>query len=266
MYTAAMTTHIVSGHAASGSIKRFLDSIPEKSDVIAFGDMLAIGPLRDLDTLPGRLNRAAYWQEVFAGRDQSYLNTFDDADKIERIQELYEDGKQLLFWVGPSANERLGFGRVLAALDPLPDSVDVVWLDHYIIKNKYGESEIEQLGQCSQEILADIYESKRALTHREITAFANEWETVSNIESDVRFHHRRTGVYVHRTKDAFDQVMLDCCSAEFQTAALVIGTTLAKTQLDLDFLQWRLRVLIDTGKLTMHGTPPALKDFEVKRA
>jgi len=261
-----MTTHIVSGYPASGSIKRFLDGTDEKYDVIAFGDMLAIGPLQDLDTLAGRLNRAAYWQEMFTGRDQSYLNTFDDADKIERIVELHDDGKKLLFWVGPSANERLGFGRVLAAMDPLPDTVDAVWLDHYTIKNKYGESEIEQLGQCSQEILADIYAAKRALTHKEIEAFANEWETVSRIESDVRFHHRRTGVYVHRTKDAFDQAMLDCCADEFRTAALVIGTTLAKTQLDLDFLQWRLRVLIETGKLVMKGSTRSLQDFEVKLA
>lgn len=260
-----MTTHVVSGYAASGNIKEFLHANATSDEVIALTDMLAIGPLQDLDSLPGRLIRAAYWQEVFAGCDGSYVHTFDDAEKIERIRELQEEGKKLLFWVGPSANERLGFGRILASLDPLPETVDAVMLDHQILKNKYGETGIEQLGHCSQDILKDIYESRRALTQAEITAFAEEWETVSRIGSDVRFHHRRTGAYVHRQKDAFDSVLLECCTDAFQPAAKVIAGALAKTQLDLDFLQWRLRTLIDTGKIAMKGSTNNLQDFDVKR-
>ena len=70
-----------------------------------------------------------------------------------------------------------------------------------------------------------------------------------------------------RSEDYYDGQLISFCSQQYQKASKIINQAIAKFSIptgDL-YLGWRLRMMVDAGKLQLQGeVTKALKDFEVR--
>ena len=261
------TVHIVFGRTACLSLKQALDE-----RVIAFPDVLSMGPIRALDTWKGMEARYAWFKE-------NLHDTYNEFKKMKRkMMQSFRDLKRLtaeqdvVIWTCANSAERLGARIIMAAL---PQVHTIQLVDTY-----QGYRDIEQhdtpgfprtTGEVAPELLSKMAQLPPThLTAQQVTELKEEGKLW--LMSEAKLHLFEAGEL-----KAFDETILDDFILEhvadlqqgsYVKAAELLGDVYS-TMRDYTgdtFLEYRVRSLIDQQKLSYKGDLSDMMLYEIKLA
>ena len=256
--------HIVFGKVGRRTLtdSNILD--PNKCQVINFDDMLNIGPVCDINANPNIQKRKDWLQQAFG--DISNYPVEEDIKNIETIIEYSCDMNALFFWTGLWASEIVSTARLLSHLSKLDKPVFIANFNTPV-KSIHGNIIYPKaLNQTATFQVKNIFEQFQPIEKSGLIYWIDLWEKVK-LEKGKLWIRDSKGQIIAEKTDYFDSFLLANCNDGFQKAARVIGETLADIDSNVgdDFLNWRLKQLVLSGKIEAMGRLDEIRDYEVKK-
>ncbi|MDL2244410.1 DUF1835 domain-containing protein [Parabacteroides sp. OttesenSCG-928-J18] len=262
--------HIVFGQSAKGlfvhSEKFDLDSIL----LICLEDCLNIGPICDLASLEEVEARKRWLSKRFdipkyINEDDFLMSTNRDIETIKSLVENYKNEK-IYLWTGVSPLEIIQTARLLYHLKPDCNNVFTFDFYNFSMKNVFGTVVYPNcLGATDLSRVDDLDKHFCQLTEGKLSEYRKIWEKVK-FGNSLLWILDENKQLVAKDETYFDSFLLSHCTDEYQKPAIVIGHTLCDTDFNVRdvFLAYRMKQLVLTGKLQIHGELKEMRDYEVK--
>lgn len=229
-------------------------------------DRFAIGPVFEMDIPTGFFDRINWIGEFLDEMIEPGMS-YDDVDAcLERISDFYkklswiENDQEVVIWHGHNVVERIGSCMVSSLL---PDcklyEVDLHELKYQELKNL----STKRIGECPPEELAKLFEHITPVSDLKRAFWDNEWQTLVQEKGNLRIW-AAGGVHAVKS-DYFDEDLMTHCETVPVLAVKLVEKILENPQCEAgaDFLNMRLRKLIEKGELNYIGTTDALVNFSV---
>ncbi|RYL91654.1 DUF1835 domain-containing protein [Sporolactobacillus sp. THM19-2] len=263
--------HIVFGDSAAGSLKFGLSSMKAwRRQVVTVSTDLSVGPLIRLNDAHDLHRRTTWMKENFNGYffdEDSNAALIDQLNAIKAIPEQVP----ITIWASDNAWEQCGLCLVVCLLRSRTNPIQVINPSDFEKKRleMFGEGTLTAYsGQLAPETLAMLYKKKvqdPPLTVNERNRLENEWLRLSRAPSELRIWV--DGRVQPAAPDYFDAEILRLArrlsrQPEHRNGFLclrligeAIGELQEKQWVSDVFIFWRIRKLIEAGKLTT-GAPP----------
>lgn len=271
--------HIMFGMEEQGILKAALHKAEIRRDhrVISFNDWFAYGPLKQLHLEEGEKERISWISARLSNYEQLYTYNPDHqtGKVVKMIQSLSEDTK-ITIWHGDHAHDQIGLRFVLWLLrnrtmniklvNPIPKEID---------PSNGSRSKPVNLSQLKASDYIPFLRTMDkwiSLTQEDIDTFVLDWEQVSN--DPALFRIWENGCFRLCTEDAIDQDLRDVIIEQsslypdqYVPASKVVSEVVRKRELyslRKDFLEYRLRSLIQDKQVLFKGAPGQLHRYRVK--
>lgn len=266
--TQSGVVHLVTSESAAGSIRVGLES---PKTVIGFPDAFSIGPLWKLAEQTGQSyrNEWLYDNINYEQEDYEYENKF--ANTIREIEDIAEH-VPVYIWYSNNADEQTGLRFYLYLLRNKAN--DIFLLNTMDLKKKYcsieDEPTVTHTAQMDPKCLRTIYENSKQiepLSTIERNQFHQEWETLSESKEVLRIW--REGIVGVR-EDYYDSLIIKTMEEmetdDFIKTGTILGEILSQTKenINIYFLEYRIRHLVYNGVLALKGIPKSMRHYSVK--
>lgn len=229
-------------------------------------DRFAIGPVFEMDIPTGFFDRIN-WIGEFLDEGLEPGMTYDDVDAcLERISDFYkklswiENEQEVVIWHGHNVVEHIGACMVSSLLpDCILYEVDL----HELKYQLFEDTDPERIAACDPEDLAKMFDHIAPVSPLKRAFWENEWQSLVAEKGNLRIW---SSGGVHAVKsDYFDDAILKSCTAEPREASCVIADVLEDSHCETgeDFLNLRLKKLIEKGELSFSGTTDSYKNYRV---
>jgi hypothetical protein len=281
--------HIVPGESSAGSLKRSFETDKSlEGEIIFLNDNLSLGPILNLETKKGIVQRHKWWKNVTENTIEYkwHKKDWDENAKFDLIRKTVKRNVKIIFWSGREAFERLTWMRFAWELrNSSTDKIFVMDYPHPKIANWKGNLfPFKSIALLMPEHIPMLKKHFRKAKKSELKEAATDWEKISNSDSAIRIVSSRTKIkeipensynpriltskakIKYLPEDYFDKNLILRCTNEFQKAARVVGETMT----DIDFmvgdlyLNHRLKECVRQGKLEFKGELKLLRDYQVK--
>ena len=229
-----------------------------KGEVIEIRDELAVGPIADIFTEEGQANRNDWWQNVMEFSPYVELVAgIDDRKKVNAIKEKLsaDDAEQLWIWVAPNPHDVCGYYWLISQLRDYEGRIYILFLNNLpFINEKGGIFYPESVFEIPPREFLKAKKLARPITTSEFELDTDEWNKLCRENAMVR---RLEGGKKIVSKEAgyFDNDILKAITAEDQKLQKIFHTIFSKIKVRTGdaFLAWRIRQLINEGKIEMTG-------------
>ena len=243
-----------------------------RKDIVEIKDDYAVGPLRDIYREEGREARKEWWRKVLAKGDLNGTvdsGLVDDEKAVAAIKErLNKDGDaDVWIWVAANKHDVCGYYWLMTQLKEYVGRVYVLHLNNLPFINEKGSIFYpENLHEILPAEFLKARKLARPITASEFELDPDEWFRICQSDKEIRILEGAKKLSLHEV-DYFDKYLMDFVPAGWQKANRVINTFLNKSkQITGDaFLLWRLKQLIESGKIEARGIVHNMKDFEIKK-
>ncbi len=265
--------HIVFQQADVDVIKKAMElDASLQGEVFEIKDEWGVGPLAAIDTEEGWQLRQDWWREVL--KDSPYgtetVGTFDDRETVKSIkQRLNEnESEEVWIWMGQNQHDVTGYFWLMPQLREYQGRLMILYLNNLPFINEKGQlfypwgvHEILPKEAVKAKRLA------RAITLSEFEVDPDEWKKISDENAIVRILEGGKKI-VGKESSFYDSEILKNITGDWQKAWRVLSNTLHRMKIKTGdvFIMWRLRELINEGKIDVTGeVSKGWKDFEVKQ-
>jgi hypothetical protein len=264
-----MTTrlHVTFGRFAEHALKCAFEVNDElKGDTLALAQDLSIGPLQDLETKHGQINRAE-WLSMITRNTVSRNHLLEpDDEKYQAIRSAIGH-RDVYLWLGSDSNSRISFMKLTFELRDINGPVFILDYPEYIEYPK-RTSPFQHIGLLRSEQIHALYNNFRLLSSKERDIQANAWRAISDNESTIRVINEE-GDIDHVGENYFDELLISFCTCEFRKSARIVGEALWEIftrgqSIDDAFLGWRLRELVRLNILCYEGTLGEFRNYNIK--
>jgi len=240
-------------------------------DILLVRDDYAVGPLADIYTSEGIEQRRHWWREVLAGgdyEDNADSEEVDDASVVARLQEKLagEETETVWIWAAQNKHDVCGYYWLMSQLEAFQGRVHILYLNNLPFLNTRGGvfypkwmSEIPPREYLKARKLA------RPITSGEFDTDAEDWKRYCTEPAGVRLLE---GGKKLATKglDFYDVDLSRHATSDWQKTSRVISQFLIKgTETTGDaYLLWRIKAMIQDGRLEAKGKLGHMRDFEVR--
>lgn len=268
--------HIVFGDSPSGAIRYMLQQANYSEDyVLSFSDAFSIGPIQKLETENGQKIRQQWLARHLHAYDlyfeEDYLPAFQRS--MEELQSIPKE-MPITIWKANNAHEHTGLCFVLSQLQERKNIriINTSKAHRELFSAEEAIQAIRATGELIPEKLAVMYETYKSAPLLEETVRNDreeEWEKFSNSTAVLRIWDDNKVVAVK--EDYFDAFIMECAKRvgtkeAFCKSARVIGEVLGHLEQYVgdDFLEYRLRMLIEKGVFEVEGSLRAMRYYSVK--
>lgn len=259
--------HIVFGDSTARSLKVGLSSIHARSaQVLVITTDLSKGPLAHLDEAVGVRNRTAWIKDLIDGYPYDDDSIDSLADQLGAIRAIPEH-VPITIWASDNAWEQCGLELVVYSLRGRTNPIQI------INPSAYEKQLLEEFGEgvssaCSGEMLPEtltmLFKQQArnpSLTENERNRLEREWLRVSADPSVLRIW--TDGCVQPETPDYFDAEILRHARRLarqkgnhkgflcMRLIGEVIGELHEKQWIGDTFIYWRIKALIQAGKMTV---------------
>lgn len=265
--------HLVFGHTNQAVLLHSGLLNPEKEDVLMLTDPLSLGPLFAVDDAQGTQNRCRWWIEnVDEHLDlaaQSHRDFFgEDCNRIRKLSADLSSYHAMYLWFGEDSNEKIALARLLHYLRDF--HIPLFKLD--FINNPGTRNSRGTLYVLKPEELPEVAKHFYELDTQHRKYWESLWEQLLTDEATLRFFDKSNRLLTgdHRF---FDTVLLEKCTPEPKSAALIVGLALTTiwdtyglTGIGDTFLFQRLNQLGSEGIINItdrHADPKRSHMFKV---
>ena len=277
------TVHIVFGDSPGGSLRvAFRETDYEQTEeIIVLPDILSVGPMKDLHIEAGIEARFRWFQERYTLAEddfEQYKHRMLGA--VEKVKNI-SPHQDIVIWTCQNAHEQTGLRVVLAMLKDKLNAVFV--LDTFtafheihaypqLAEDHYPKTS----GELTSEALLLFYEQYelRPLQKAKRQALCGEGSRMLLDDYDLIRTWEHQELWQNTNVDRDDAFIIACAKrlheedgqVEFRKAARLIGEVLGHMEQYTgdEWLEYRLRYLIEQGVFTYRGGLNAMRFYEVK--
>ena len=252
--------HIVSSEAAAGFVRGAL--APPKH-VIGFPDDLSIGPLWKLDEKIGQSNRNEWLADRINDEQDDYVYAHKFSNTLREIEDLPHQ-VPIHIWYGNNANEQVGLRFFLYLLRDRTNEIFLI-NTHEVSSSKNKVLEPEDVHLLFNSGL-------KLITHQERQIFLKEWETLAETKEVLRLSVN--GEIIGVPEDYYDSLIIqtikklhnDQLTKEYIQTGTVLMELLTQMdeQVNIFFLEYRIRHLVYSGVLALKGIPKSMSHYRIK--
>jgi len=242
-------------HAIQEAIK--LDTSLE-GDIVEIKDEFAVGPIANIYESEGYQARREWWKQVL--EFSPYVGEHDIIDdKLtvhNLIKRLNEDASlQAWIWMGQNQHDVCGYYWLMSQLKEFQGRIFVLYLNNLpFINEKGGIFYPNYLFEIQPKEFLKAKKLARSITLSEFEVDPDEWKKLCNENGVVRILEGGKKLV---SKDAtyYDKDVMNAVSAEPQKLQKVLHNIFSKMKIKTGdaFLVWRMRELINEGKLVAQG-------------
>jgi hypothetical protein len=242
-------------HAIQEAIK--LDTSLE-GDIVEIKDEFAVGPIANIYESEGYQARREWWKQVL--EFSPYVGEHDIIDdKLtihNLIKRLNEDASlQVWIWMGQNQHDVCGYYWLMSQLKEFQGRIFVLYLNNLpFINEKGGIFYPNYLFEIQPKEFLKAKKLARTITLSEFEVDPDEWKKLCNENGVVRILEGGKKLV---SKDAtyYDKDVMNAVSAEPQKLQKVLHNIFSKMKIKTGdaFLVWRMRELINEGKLVAQG-------------
>ena len=242
-------------HAIQEAIK--LDTSLE-GDIVEIKDEFAVGPIANIYESEGYQARREWWKQVL--EFSPYVGEHDIIDdKLtvhNLIKRLNEDTSlHAWVWMGQNQHDVCGYYWLMSQLKEYQGRIFVLYLNNLpFINEKGGIFYPNYLFEIQPKEFLKAKKLARSITLSEFEVDSDEWKKLCNENGVVRILEGGKKLV---SKDAtyYDKDVMNAVSAEPQKLQKVLHNIFSKMKIKTGdaFLVWRMRELINEGKLVAQG-------------
>lgn len=266
--------HILIGDSAGGSARMVFCDLGHQ--VIVFPTNFSVGPLTNIHTEEGLNKRFQWLKDAFQDHQRNYLDSYKDGiitaiNEVEQIPSHH----QVIIWTCENASEQFSLRFILGLL-PQQQALDIYELNTYFAIQKVYEHrmEIRRTGEISSKQMAHFYNKQfyNRLSFNKIQQLIEEGHHF--LQSSATLHSWKNGELIHEAETKEDKFIIECArklhkeqkTFGYIKAARVIGTVFGECSEDVsdDWIEYRIRKLIEQGVFSYQGHLQELRKYEVK--
>ncbi|WFO48366.1 DUF1835 domain-containing protein [Bacillus pumilus] len=272
--------HIVFGAATAGSLKQAFCEMKQDqvNDIIAFHDIYSIGPLLHLHEHEGQEKRIEWLRSVISNE----FGHFDDmvTDQHRMLQQIKDikDGTRILIWTGSNAHEQIGLRYAIYLLKEKNIELSLINTTtafDQLFNTNTRRMDIRHAGEITTEKLKVLYKSKEhmhSVTKEERAQFLIEWLSFAKENHTLRIWQK--GKTISVPEDEFDAYLVKMAKRVHQSepeedyikTPRLIGEVIGYLEQYIgdDFIEYRLKTLIDQGIFDMIGRRTSMRYYSIK--
>jgi hypothetical protein len=239
-------------------------------DIIEIKDDFAVGPVIDIYDEYGYQQRRDWWKAVLELSPYTeQLNIVDDKLTVHHlIKQLDENTKEEVWiWMGQNQHDVCGYYWLMSQLKNYQGRIQVLYLNNLPFINEKG---LIFYPQHLYEILPkEFLKAKklaRQITLSEFELDPDEWKKICNENAMVRILEGGKKI-VSKEESFYDKDIQSAVTTEFQKLNKILNHLFGKMKIQTGdaFLVWRLRKLVEEGKLETQGDwTKGWKEIEVR--
>jgi hypothetical protein len=236
-------------------------------------DDYAVGPLQNIFTPEGALQRKEWWKTVLEGGD--YEGSVEE-DKVNDEQVLLDitekltndENEQLWIWAAQNKHDVCGYYWLVSQLAGFQGRVQVLYLNNLPFINEKGNIFYpEWLSQIPPKEFIKAKKLARPVTTSEFEVDGDEWNKICAQGSMVRLLEGGKKI-LHKEEHYYDTDLSRFIMPDPQKASKIIHSFLSKNKETTGdaFLLWRLKTMLQQNeKYEVLGKIAGMKDFEIKK-
>ena len=243
-----------------------------QGDIFEIKDEWGVGPLADIETEEGWKAREEWWKELlqYSPYGTETAGSFDDRQTVAAIRERLStnDTEEAWIWMGQNQHDVTGYYWLMPQLREFQGRVMILYLNNLPFINDKGQlfypwgvHEILPKEAIKAKRLA------RPITLSEYEVDPDEWRKLSEENALVRILEGGKKI-AGKEVSFYDAEILKNITGDWQKASRVLNNTLNRMKIKTGdvFLAWRIRQLIQEGKLDVNGdVTKGWKEFEIKQ-
>ena len=229
-----------------------------KGEIIEIQDELAVGPITDIFTEEGYNNRRKWWKDVLEYSPYPYSeNNVDDRKKITSVKEYLDAdfNEQAWIWVAPNQHDVCGYYWLISQLKEYEKRVFILSLNNLPFINEKGNIFYPvDLHEIPAKEFIKAKKLARPVTLSEFELDSDEWKKLCNENGIVRIFDGGKKI-VSKDVSYYDKDILKAVTHELQKLQKIFQILFGKMKVHTGdvFLVWRMKELINEGKLELQG-------------
>lgn len=258
--------HIVCFESTAGSLNV---GLPRPKTVIAIPDNLSYGPLGKLDKKEDRKIREEWLYENINDELEEGIYTCKFSNSLRQIEDISES-VPIYLWCGNNAAEQIGLRFMLYLLRKKKNTIYL--LGDQIEEKKADISFTSQMDSKQIKSLFERNKESRQLSLEERSYYSEEWLKLIERMEVLRIWN--DGEILGVPESFFDSLILEILEGlhakqtekDFIPVGEVIREMLISSEanINLFFLEYRIRQLIYNGSLYIKGIPKSIDRYKVK--
>ena len=264
--------HVVFQHNDVLALKKSFDLDESlRGEVVEIKDDFAVGPIKDIFSEEGVSARKEWWRGVLAGGDYDGKVDTGEVDDAATIAALIgkmreEPGEEVWIWVAPNKHDVSGYYWLVSQLKDFVGRVFLLHLHNLPFINEKGQIFYPNyLFEIPAKEFVKAKRLARQVTAAEFEIDPDEWTKLGSQEKNVRTLEGGKKLLQH-DDDYYDEAFFKFITGDWQKVSRLMHSFLAKAKETTGdaFLLWRLKAMINAGRLDTQGEIRGMKDFEVK--
>lgn len=242
-----------------------------RGEVVQIKDDFAVGPLLNIYAEEGIESRKQWWRLVLAGGDYDGKvdsGEIDDEKTVAQLIEKLKNNAEEIVWIWAAQNPHdvSGYYWLMSQLKDLQGRIFILYLNNLPFINEKGHIfypvnvfEIQPKEFLKAKKLA------RPVTLSEFEVDPDEWTKLCNENKGVRILEGGKKLLQHEY-DYYDMELMKFITPDWQKVNKLFHTFFSKTKNTTGdaYLLWRLKYLINEGRIDAQGAVKNMKEFEVK--
>lgn len=242
-----------------------------QGDIIQVKDDFAVGPLQNIYTEEGIEFRKQWWREVLAGGDYEGLVDNGSVNDVQTVKDLVsrlESNPEELVWIWAAQNKHdvSGYYWLMSQLIAFHGRIFILYLNNLPFINEKGHIFYPvNLFEIQPREFLKARKLARLISLSEFEIDPDEWKKITEANKSVRI--LEGGKKLAQFDDSFyDDELLKFITTDWIKVNKLINGFLHKSAHSTGdaYLLWRIKKLIETGRLDAQGELRNMKDFEVK--
>jgi len=242
-------------------------------EVLCIRDDFAVGPLAALDTEEGWNERVNWWMDKvgYSHYQENDIQKFDDRETIASLKNMLDENpeEELWIWLGQNQHDVTGYYWMMRQFSEYQGRIFVLYLNNLPFINEKGQIFYPSwLSEIRPSEFLKARKLSRAITASEFEVDPDEWKRLAEENDIVRMLEGGKKI-VGKGEDFYDAEILKNLTGDWQKAWRLLSNTLHRMKIKTGdvFIEWRIRKLIEEGKIETNGNVGKnFKDFDVKKA
>lgn len=250
--------HIVFQHADIETLQKAIElDAALEGQIIHIKDDFAVGPIADIYETEGYQARRDWWNKVLENSPYTeQLDIVNDKLTVHQLQEKLKDGtEQVWIWMAPNQHDVCGYYWLINQLKDFESRVYILSLNNLPFINEKGSIFYPvNLSEIPPKEFIKAKKLARPVTISEFELDSDEWKKLCSENGMVR---TLDGGKKILSKDVsfYDDKIIAAITKEVQKLNKIFQVLFTKMKVHTGdaFLAWRMKELINDGKIEMTG-------------
>jgi hypothetical protein len=242
-----------------------------QGEIVEIKDDYAVGPILDIYETEGYQQRRDWWKELLEYspyKDQ--LGIVDDKMAVHQLLKILDEqaDEQVWIWMGQNQHDVCSYYWLMSQLKEYSGRIQVLYLNNLpFINEKGGIFYPTHLYEIQPKEFLKAKKLAREITPSEFEVDPDEWKKLCGENAFVRMLEGGKKI-VGKEAGFYDKELLGFITNDFQKLNKILNNAFSKMKVQTGdvFLVWRIRKLIEEGKLEAQGDwNKGWKEIEVKK-